>query len=373
MKTIAYSLLISATLAFSVQAAPTLQFEEDFEGGATDWVDVDRDPVTHYATGGQDGGAYISVTEDIDTTGGGNFGGYTLFRCAVLAGPPAENCSSGGFVGNWYFTTGTQILRFWFRHNSAKSGGLQGIVRVAIPGNQAGGPAVFAAVPANTWTQLSVAIDPQYPAWDPSWGALLADAVKIFRNVGRLQPGFYVDPGDPAYTESSVIFDIDDVQILGSPSVTAVVDAITSGGQQGHGHPHRTIHPHHDGGPDAIDDLDDTVRLMVFGASKGAGDPEDLDTDDIITSSVRIGRLGGTNISGEEIYNLDHDSDGLDDVEFAALTGDAFARAERSRGSCQASWAWPDKVEFRGELTTGEVVAGEDTVISVNCNAQCHN
>ncbi|MDP6436335.1 MAG: hypothetical protein QGG46_03775, partial [Gammaproteobacteria bacterium] len=245
------------------------------------------------------------------------------------------------------------------------------IVRVAIPGNNVGGPAVWPAVAANTWTQLTVTIDPQDPLWDPQWGSLVPDAAKIFRNVGRLQPGYFVDPDDPTYTESNVTFDIDDVEILGSTLIPAVVDMITGGGQHGHGHPHRSIHPNHDGDSGAIDGLNDYVRLMVFGASVGAGDPDDLDTDDIDDSTVRIGRLGGPNVSGQETYNLDHDSDGLDDVEFTSQTGPSFG-ADPYGDSCQAAWAQPSVVEFRAELTTGEVVAGQDTVISKTCFNGCH-
>jgi hypothetical protein len=187
-----------------------------------------------------------------------------------------------------------------------------------------------------------------------------------------LQLGYYVDPNDPPYTENNVIFDIDDVQTWGVDVIPAVVDVITGGGQYGHGHAHQPIHLNHDGGLDAITGLDDSVRLMVFGAATGVGDPVSLDTDDIVASSVRIGRLGGPHIDGEQLFGLDHDADGLDDAEFAVLTGDAFGRAAFAEGSCQASWANPDTVAFRAELTSGEIIAGEDMVFDSDCNASCH-
>jgi hypothetical protein len=466
--------------------APPLIFEEDFEGGASDWVSAIVGPGVDDMSGGHDDGAYISFTADIDTSGGGDDGFYPVARCAVApASAPSQNCSDGDFNGDWYFTKGVQELRFWFRHNSAKPGGLQPAIRVATPGNWPSGLAVFPAVAAQTWTQNTVQIDLLDPAWDPNWGAYagasVPDAVAVFRDVGRLQVGYYVDPngpaggpsldaiqdqvftpacsfchsggtgsgdlpasldlssasasftslvgveslqvmgvdlvvpGDPdgsyliqkledangiggsqmprnsapldqsviddvrlwisngpAYAESNATFDFDDVQIRGVDTIPVVVDVITGGGQYGHGHVHQPIHLNHDGGPDAITGLDDRVRLMVFGAATGVGDPVSLDTDDIVASSVRIGRLAGPHIDGEQLFGLDHDADGLDDAEFAVLTGDAFGRAALAEGSCQGAWSKPNEVAFRAELATGQIIAGQDWVIPRSCNAQCH-
>ena len=359
---------------------PSVNFKEDFEGGTSDWGNGSWGAATWISSGGHDNGAYISASEDIDTSGDGEFsdGYYVAARCAVVPDwAPSQNCSEGNFTGDWYFTGGIMELRFWFRHNSTKPGGIVPAVRIATSDNSSAGLAVFSAVAANTWTELTVEIDPQDPAWDSNWGASagisVPDAVAVFSDVGRLQVGYYIDPNDPVYTESNVTFDIDDVQTWGVDTIPVVVDVITDGGSHGHGHTHRMVHPHHDGGPDAVTGLDDPVRLMVFGASTGVGDPVDLDTDEIVASSVRIGRLGGSHIDGKEIFGLDHDADGLDDAEFEALTGDAFGRAAFAEGSCQAAWAKPDTVEFRAELTSGEIIAGEDIVFDSYCNASCHN
>jgi hypothetical protein len=363
------------TLALKVDWSSVI-FEEDFEDGASDWAGGSYGAATGVISGGHDGGAYVSVIEDIDSSSGGDDGGYAIMRCAVAPDWEAlQDCSDGNFTGDWYFTDGVQELRFWFRHDSAAVGGIQPAIRVTTPDDTPAGLAVFSAIPANTWTQLSVEIDPQDPAWDSNWGASagvsVADAVAVFRDVGRLQPSIYFDPGDSAYIESSVTFDIDDVQIWGvNTTLPAVVDTVTSG-SGGHGHTHRAIHPHHDGGPDAVSGLDDPVRLMVYSASTDVGDAVDLNPDNIVASSVRIGRLGGSHTDGEELSD-DHDSDGLDDLEFSALTGDAFGRATLAEGSCQATWSKPNEVAFRAELITGEIVAGEDTVIARGCNAGCH-
>jgi len=150
-----------------------------------------------------------------------------------------------------------------------------------------------------------------------------------------------------------VIFDIDDVSILGTTSLPAVVDLR---GQ---------LHPRHDGSPSAVAGLNDEVKVMVYGSSTSAGDPVDLNTDDIDPSTVRIGQLGGAYLPGSAIFNLDRDSDGQDDARFSSLKSE-------TGGSCDAFWMEPTDVAFRAELTTGEIVAGLDTSIISNCDARCH-
>ena len=353
--------------------AQTSIYLENFAGGAADWVDADYNPATHNASGGHNGGAYISVNVDIDTTGGGNFGGYTAARCASGApsGPAAGlNCSGDNFAGDWYFVDGVQILRFWFRHNSAKPGGIIPQVRVAVPFNSPGGSGLFSAVPANTWTQITLPIDPQASEWDDQWGSLMPDAVAVLRNIGRIQPGFFVDPNDPVYIENNVTFDIDDVEILGTTSLEAQV--ISPG----------TLHPKHDGrdpNPNTSGGMfpDDDVRVAVYGSSTSAGDPVDIDTDDIIAASVRVGRRGGdtSGTSGPgSSYGLNRDGDGLDDAEFRSLMSNSIGDKDGPTGgdSCFNTFNEPSTLPLRAELTTGEIIAGEDTSISVNCSAPCH-
>ena len=307
------AVLLASTFALPVHSQ-SLIFNEGFGSGDGDWVDADRNAVTYNASGGVSGGAYISTTADIDTSSGGNFGGYITFRCAVAPSQlPSQNCSGGNFVGDWYFTDGVQELRYWFRHNSTKPGGLQPTIRIAGPNNTPGGSAIFPAIPANTWTQLTVPIDPQWSGWDPNWGSLVPSATAVLGNIGRLQPGYFVDPNDPTYTETGVTFDIDGVQIRGSTSLTAQVEYQGYLGTD-------VMHPHHNGQFLTVAALpDDPQRVIVYGASTAAGDPVDIDTNDIVASTVRIGRLGGVQTGAAPVYGLDDDSDGVDDAEFGTV------------------------------------------------------
>ncbi len=373
MKRVAGLLLFGFVMGLPAHAQTSI-FLEDFSGGSADWRAEDyTTTATYNASGGHDGGDYISISYDIDTSSNGaqGLGGYVTHRCpsGAPSGPAVGiNCSGGGFTGDWYLTGGVQTVRFWFRHNSAKPGGLIPIVRIAIPFNSPGGSATFAAVPANTWTLLSAPLDTQDPIWDPAWGAGVPDAVGVFTNVGRIQPGIFVEPADPDYFENGVTLDIDDVEILGTTSLTAQV--VVPG----------QLHPRHDG-PLAATGLNDDVRVRVLGSSTAAGDPVDIDTDDIIAASVRLGRIGGdgTGTSGTPaVYNQNFDSDGLDDAQFRSLMSNALGTRDAAfptfTGNCTGSPLAPNfsSVELRAELTTGEVIAGEDTSINSNCEAACH-
>jgi hypothetical protein len=182
---------------------------------------------------------------------------------------------------------------------------------------------------------------------------------------------YTIDPNEPLYQENGVNFDVDDVEILGSTSLTAQV--LSAG----------SIHPHHDGWPgNAVSALlNDNVRAVVLGSSTGAGDPVDIDTDDIVAASVRIGPLGGTSHTNQ--YNLNVDGDGLEDARFRSVMSDAigdtritneFLGVTNRAGRClPAPFDWQNPtIALRAELTTGEVIAGEDLTVNVNCNAQCH-
>ena len=355
-------LLAAAFFALPAQSQ-TLIYEADFAAGKEDWQNEARTGVNRLTSGGQDGGAFIRTFADIDTSGGGGngFGGYTVFRCAVAPSQlPSQNCSSGNFVGDWYLTDGVQELSFWFRHNSGKAGGLEPIVRVATPNNALGGSGIFAAVPANTWTKLTITIDTQDPQWDDNWGSPWPDAVSILDNVGRIQVGYRIDPNDPVYTESNVRFDLDDVSISGGTVLAVEVN------QTG------TLHPHHNGGPNAIAGLNDNFNMTIYGASTGSGDPVTINTNQIVNSSLRIGQLGGVPISVTKGLDL-APSDGLNDARATTKTGvgGAGMLGEKNFGCNQ--FYNPDEIAVRGELSSGEIIAGLDSSLAADCNAQCHN
>jgi hypothetical protein len=123
------------------------------------------------------------------------------------------------------------------------------------------------------------------------------------------------------------------------------------------------LHPHHDGSPAAVAGLNDVIEVVVYGASTAVGDPEDLDTDLIDTSSLQFGPgMGGISGSHAQEFNLDVNADGLDDARFRFLTGDA---------AFDKSGCTDTEGTLTGELTTGESFAGTDSIVT-DCNAICH-
>jgi hypothetical protein len=353
MKALKFCLILSV-FGFTQAQAQSILSQETFSGGDADWVNYDYNSVTHNASGGRDGGAYISVTEDVSTADPNLYlGAKANFRCANNPSQaPGLSCSGGIFTGDWWVGRGVQELRFWFRHNSTKPGGLQPFVRLATPNNAVGASAFIGSpIPPNTWTQVTLDIDTQNPEFDSQWGALVPSAMVPLRNVGRIQPGWYIDPDGPAYSESNVTFDIDDVELRGTTLIPAVVD------QKG------TLHPRHNGSASAIAGLNDPFNLFIYGASTAAGDPVNLNTDNIRNTTIRVGQLGGVRQS--VLKNQDNDNDGIEDARVTVLTGSTGM-------NCDFTWSEPKDLVVRAELTTGEIIAGVDTSIKKNCDAQCH-
>jgi len=121
------------------------------------------------------------------------------------------------------------------------------------------------------------------------------------------------------------------------------------------------IHPHHDGGAEAIGGINDTIDVVVLGSSTDVGDPVDLNPKDIDPASLRFGPGGGYVTPGSSSpAGLDHDNDGIYDASFEFLTGDTDI-------SCSTSEA-----TLIGELDTGESFIATES-IATDCEAGCHN
>jgi hypothetical protein len=346
-------LFIAVCMAFvlPVQAQNTMLVDEDFESGDGDWVDFDRSPVSHHTSGGHDGGAYISIDRSI-ATNTNNFGSALIyFRCAIAPNQlPTQNCAGGSFVGDWTANGATQ-LRYWFRHNSVQA--LQAYIRVPVPNNTPGASAFISPlVPPNTWTLMVLEIDPSNPEWESQFGG--SDYNTILSNVGRLQPGIYFPFGE-VYNEANRTFDIDDVRLIGTLRAASIETDLPAGAKK------NKLHPHHDGSPSAIAGLDDLIPVIILGSSISAGDPINLNTDNINPSTLRLGPLEGPiDPASTPQFNIDHDGDGIDDARFEFLTS-------TTGFGCAAS----NDVTVEGEMTNGNVFTGTEAVVT-DCDATCH-
>lgn len=343
-------ILAAAVFSAATAQAGTFEYLEDFKGGASDWVDFDRNAVTVMTTGGRAGGdgKYIRVTKNIVTDPNNSFGsGLIEFRCEVAPSQaPSLNCSKGVFAGN-YINMQTLQLRYWFRHSSVNW--QRAFIRIPTPANNPGATAIMQWVAPNTWTEIVLNIDPANPYWEQQFGG--SDYNTILSNVGRLQPGVYYGVG-VNYTENNVNFDIDDVRITGTAldAVANVEGVLTKNGP---------IHPHHDGTVNSPSQLNDLIPVTIYGASTGVGDPINLNANNIVTSSLRFARNKAPVATGQNPQYVDDDSDGLTDARFKFRTGSTGL-------TCSDTSTTID-----GRLTTGQVFVDSDTYTK-DCNATCH-
>jgi hypothetical protein len=136
--------LALAVVTSAPAGALTAPLTEDFTANASNWLNATSAPLTWHATGGPDGGSYVSTTL-------GSLGepqGTIQFRANQSA-----NASGGAFVGNWIGTVSEisadvihdapQNLSFFFRFSGA--GAMIGLLGEVAP---------------NTWTTVSIPIDP---------------------------------------------------------------------------------------------------------------------------------------------------------------------------------------------------------------------
>jgi hypothetical protein len=164
----------AAALALAAPAsAVSVPFTEDFALNASGWLNAVSGPLTWNASGGPDGGSYVS-----STLGSISGNGTIHFRANDSA-----NASGDAFVGNWIGSVSVltaQVIHdapvpidFFFRFAGATPGqAMVGLQPVAIA--------------PNTWTTISIAIDPL--ALTPAGGTFAS----VMGNVANLQIGVSV-------------------------------------------------------------------------------------------------------------------------------------------------------------------------------------
>ena len=194
-----FTILAAAGLLTVEVHAATVPFTETFSNGIAGWSVGGGLAPDLVASGGADGGAYLSRVADISASGFGNV--QILFRCE-------SGCSDDAFAGDWRDTVGT--LSWYFRHDAAEP--LQAYARIATPANNPGASAVVTTlVQPDTWTLIELAIDADNPEFI-SFSGRGFDAV--FSNVGRLQIGIGIPTG---FAATGVRFDIDQVSLAPVP------------------------------------------------------------------------------------------------------------------------------------------------------------
>ncbi|MEM9173674.1 MAG: PEP-CTERM sorting domain-containing protein [Myxococcota bacterium] len=178
IRTSAIVLIAMGLLASGTASAVTVPFTESFDTGTENWTDAGGGPLTFVASGGADGGGYVSTTFDYSTFNSPFGGGPILFR-----GTGADNPSGGAFIGDW-IGDGVLSLTANVRHDSPVP--LNFSTRLAPALNTPGTNLIsFAPVPGGVWTELTfnVTVAPGLCVFERPGGCTLAG----FQDVVNLQ------------------------------------------------------------------------------------------------------------------------------------------------------------------------------------------
>jgi hypothetical protein len=199
--------------------------------------------------------------------------------------------------------------------------------------------------------------------FDPVWN-LLAEATLDTSGSSSWQSGNLAVTLDPAWLNGNIQVGFNNLVGGYEDSGVYYDDATFVNAQanveiEGRGWSNDKLHPHHN--DEAISPyLDDVIPIVVYGSSTSVGDPTNLDTDLIDLATVRFGP-GGAAISPSHPpqFDLDVDSDGIDDARFNFLMSDSELACSDSSGT------------LTGDLTTSENFASLPAFTAA-CSAQCH-
>lgn len=186
--------------------ALTVPFTENFATDNANWLNNSNALADFHATGGYDGGSFISVSfnfqnNEVDDT-------PVLFRARPST--PLGPSSGGNFIGDW-LAAGVNKFSAYVRHNATEP--LTYIARFADP---MGFPGIIVGdnetVPPNTWTLIDFDINPNNPNIHTEGQPFSA----VFDSIGHVQLGVWV-PADLAGLDQTFTFDTAQVSIAAIP------------------------------------------------------------------------------------------------------------------------------------------------------------
>ncbi len=199
--------LLAAIFA-TTAAAATIPFTEEFTTDNADWRDaVGFSPVEWVPGGGPDGSSYVSDTFNFAASQVED--APAIFRGQDEYG--TSGSSGGAFVGMW-LEEGVGTYSMFVRHDAPFP--ISIFVRFSGPNNFPAGVALeFVPVFPNTWTEITIPIDPDNPQFVTFEGS---DFQTAFANTGHIQIGPFVD-ANLAGQNIDVRFDLDKVAIAPVP------------------------------------------------------------------------------------------------------------------------------------------------------------
>lgn len=199
-------ILIGAGWMVASAAATVVPFTEDFSADAANWRSGDEVTALGWsATGGPDGGAYATGTDNFLNAGPGDFR-------APLKSSEAFDSSGDALYGDW-LADGVTAVSLQVRHDAPMP--LTYFVRFATPVPGQGALALsFAPILPSTWTEIVVPISPANPQFITFEAS---NFNTVFSNVQRLQVALEV-PAALAGFDADYTFDVDKVTLIPEPA-----------------------------------------------------------------------------------------------------------------------------------------------------------
>ena len=173
-----FTRLFVIPLAFVAGIAPAsaliVPFTEDFTSGASNWLNGSSAAPTWSATGGVDGGGYISAPGAITAEG---------FGTIVFRGNGAADASGDAFVGNW-ISGGVSTFSAYVSHDAPVA--LNFYARLDAGSGRAGSSIDFSVAPGS-WFQLNIPIaEPSFQSYGAA-GTGTAAFNTVFSSITNVQ------------------------------------------------------------------------------------------------------------------------------------------------------------------------------------------
>ena len=198
-------LAVAATSIVPAQAL-VVPFTEDFVAGASNWLNGTNSAPTWSATGGVDGGGYISAPGAI-TAGG--------FGTIVFRGNASVDASGDAFVGNW-ISGGVSTFSAYLSHDATVA--LNFYARLDAGSGRAGSTVDFSVAPG-AWFQLEVPIV-NSPTSFQSYGA--GTFATVFNGIQNVQIALSATQ-DPSTAGQTYTVSLDRVATVPEPGTLGLV------------------------------------------------------------------------------------------------------------------------------------------------------
>jgi hypothetical protein len=200
------------SLAFVASIAPAqaliVPFTEDFTSGAANWLNGSSAAPTWSATGGVDGGGYISAPGAISAGG---------FGTIVFRGNGAADASGDAFVGDW-ITGGVSTFSAYISHDAPVA--LNFYARLDAGSGRAGSSVDFSVAPGD-WFQLNLPIA-NSPTSFQSYGA--GTFATVFNGIQNVQIALSTTQ-DPSTAGQTYNVSLDRVATVPEPGTLGLVAA----------------------------------------------------------------------------------------------------------------------------------------------------